>query len=83
MNIENKLSYKVNWNKEHATFCWQRFNQLYDTKHQTALFHSINIGELDKYIEKKCLTFRRYAKMFVHKTNNYSYEWSINDSKYR
>lgn len=66
MSIDKKLNYVAHWSKAQAQECWSRYEKLYFEKHGGAMHYAIINGNLDKYIDRECRVFQRYAQMWAH-----------------
>lgn len=69
MTLDTQVKKMGEWNKKEAHECFVTFNQKYVAKYGGALHHSLMQGNLNDYIERECLTFARYAKMWNYAGN--------------
>lgn len=66
MTLNEKLENLKSWDRTMAIDCWLRYESLYTEKHGGGLHTAILGGNLNAYIDKECLTFARYARMYIY-----------------
>lgn len=66
MTLDSKLNILSTWTKREAHLCFTTYNEKYMAKHGGALHTAMMKGNVAEYIEKECLTFARYARMWQY-----------------
>lgn len=66
MTLDEKLKEVALWDRGMTIDCWLRYESLYTEKHGGGLHCALIRGDLDKYIDKECKTFARYARMYIY-----------------
>ena len=66
MTLETKLGFMKQWSREEAHNCWTEYHYKYFNKYQGALFAAQTTGTSDKYIDRECKVFQRYARQWAY-----------------